>query len=86
MNFLKYLIYCIVDAITLGFGRSDLVDDSIDGWIGVACAAVLCAVFWITYAIFRKKKRAFLYSGIGVIIFVIVFCLSSILIEYLVTK
>ncbi len=86
MNFLKYILLCIAEAITDGLGRSDLTNkDNKMGWIGLACVFVICGFNVICMLfIYKKSKHFLLYSILTTIGFIIIFCILSILIEYLI--
>ncbi len=88
MKFIKYLLKCLIEAITLGTGRSDLVtDDSKMIWIGILCIFIIVLVHCIVYfTIFINKKHPFLYSLLTTLLIIVIFVMLSIGIEVLIKK
>lgn len=76
-----------MDVITLGLGHSDSVNMSDKSRVaGIIAFAIIVGLYcFFTLYVFKKKKNAVLWGLLAELGCIVIFCVLSILIEYLIT-
>lgn len=84
MNFLKYLLRCILSGISLIDGSGDLVSGKewVIGCLEIIIIGILFCIF--AFKIFKNTKHPVLYSILVLIAIFIVFAILCIIIEFII--
>lgn len=85
MNFLKYLLRCLMSGIAIADGHGDLVSSNRELGIGLLEILIGFVVFSIfAFKIFKKSKHPVLYSILATCGIIIIFAIACIVIELII--